>query len=78
MSILLKLVIAVAVVGLLRCSQKFREMSRELDEAVFHSLKRIMHVTEESGYPRETILLLIVLTAVAVLAMTGASAPPGR
>jgi hypothetical protein len=68
-AVLLKFVIAFAVVGLLRTSGKFRTMSRETDEAVAVSLKRIMNATEESGLPRETVLLLIALTTVTVVAL---------
>ena len=58
-----KILIAVAIVGLLRCSEKFRRMSRETDEHVFTAVKRIMRATEEIGYPPHIIPLLMLLTA---------------
>jgi hypothetical protein len=58
-----KILIAISVLGLLRCSGKFRSMSSELDEQVFTALRRIMHTTEESGYPPLLIPLLMLLTA---------------
>ena len=63
MLFLSKILIAVAVVGLLRCSDKFRRMSRETDEQVFAAVKRIMHSAEEIGYPPQVIPLLMLLTA---------------
>jgi hypothetical protein len=78
MIVLLKLLIIVAVVGLLRSSETFKEMSRDLDEAALVSLKRMMRATEESGYPPETILLLMGLTAIAFMAVTAASGVFGR
>jgi hypothetical protein len=38
-------------------------MSREFDEQAFAALKRIMHATEECGYPPHMVPLLIILTA---------------
>jgi hypothetical protein len=58
-----KALIVFSVVGLLRCSGNFRRMSRELDEQVFKTVKRLMHATEESGYPPQLIPLLMLLTA---------------
>ena len=57
-----KILIAISVLGLLRCSESFRRMSSELDEQVFAALKRIMRTTEESGYPPHLIPLLMLLT----------------
>ncbi|HTG74044.1 MAG TPA: hypothetical protein VMB70_09755 [Terriglobia bacterium] len=48
-------------------------MSSELDEAALVSLKRIMHATEESGYPPETVPLLIAFTTITFVAMMTAS-----
>jgi hypothetical protein len=59
----LKLLIVVAVVGLLRSCQWFRNIGRELDEAVYASIKRIMRASEESGFPPYAGPLLIILTA---------------
>ena len=63
MLILSKILIAIALVGLLRCSESFRRMGRELDEHVFAAMNRIMHATEEHGYPPHLIPLLMLLTA---------------
>jgi len=68
--ILSKILIAVALVGLLRCSEKFRRMSRETDEQVFSAVKKIMRATEEVGYPPHVIPLLMLLTALCFM-LTG-------
>jgi hypothetical protein len=65
--ILSKILIAVALVGLLRCSEKFRCMSRELDEQALAAMKKIMHATEEHGYPPHLIPLLMLLTALSFI-----------
>lgn len=65
--ILSKLLIITAVMGLLRTSERFRSMSRELDEQAFAAMKRIMHATEERGYPPEIIPLLMLLTALSFM-----------
>ena len=67
MLILSKILIAVALVGLLRCSKKFRYMSRELDDQALTAIKKIMHVTEEHGYPPHLIPLLMLLTALSFM-----------
>ena len=69
MNIVLKLLIVVAVVNLLRSSQRFREMSAEFDEAALGSLRKIMRVSEESGYPPAAIPLLILLSTIMFMAM---------
>ena len=58
-----KILIAISIAGLLRCSSQFRRMSRELDEQALAVLKRAMHATEESGYPPHLVPLLMLLTA---------------
>jgi len=58
-----KLLIIVAVLGLLRCSASFQSMSRAVDERAFAALRRIMNLTEESGYPPRLVPLLILLTS---------------
>ena len=70
MLFLTKLLIIVAAVGLMKSSPAIQRMSRELDERVFAALKRIMHATEECGYPPEIIPLLIVLTALTFMLST--------
>jgi len=42
-------------------------MSRELDEQVISLFHRLMDTTEESGFPRHVIPLLMLLTAVSFL-----------
>jgi len=42
-------------------------MSREMDEQVFTVLKRTMQATEDSGYPRHLIPVLIALTALSFM-----------
>ena len=58
-----KILFAIALVGLLRCSTKFRTASQDFDERVFAVLKRMMHATEDSGYPAELGPMLILLSA---------------
>jgi ABC-type dipeptide/oligopeptide/nickel transport system permease subunit len=65
--ILSKLMMAISLVGLLRCSSRFRNMSRELDERAFAALERIMDASEESGYPRHLIPLLMLVTALSFM-----------
>jgi hypothetical protein len=64
---LTKVLIIIAVVGLMRSSPAIQEMSRDFDERVFAALKRIMRATEECGYPPQLIPLLIVLTALSFM-----------
>ena len=73
MIVLLKILIVVAVVGLLRSSERFRRMSREFDEAALVSLQKLVRVTEDSGYPPETVPMLIALTTITFIAMMTAS-----
>ena len=61
--ILSKILITVSLVGLVRCSASFRRMSSELDQQAFTALRRIMHATEDRGYPPQLIPLLMLLTA---------------
>src|SRR5262249_53953617 len=63
MSILLKILIVAAVVGTLRSLRWFRDMSQDLDEAAYASIRKIMGASEECGSPPETIPLLMILTA---------------
>ena len=69
MNVLLKLLIVMAVVSVLRSSERFRTMSRELDQAALDSLQKIMRASEESGYPSELITLMIALSAIMFMAM---------
>ena len=76
--VLAKILIIVALVGLLRTSAHFRSMSRELDEHAFAALKRIMNATEEQGYPRELIPILMLLTALTFMLSFYVTTPVGR
>lgn len=78
MLILSKILIIAALVGLLRCSEQFRRMSRELDEQVFATVKRIMHATEDSGYPPQLIPLLMLLTVVCFMLSEYVTTAGGR
>jgi len=62
--ILAKILIVLSVVGLLRCSEKFRTIGRELDDQAIASLRQIMRVSEEMGIPRSIAPLLIILSFV--------------
>ena len=63
MDVLLKVLIVVVVVGILRSSDRFQSMSRELDDSAISVLKRVMSAAEESGFPPEIIPILMLLTA---------------
>jgi hypothetical protein len=63
MTIFLKLLMTLSVVGILRSSQRFRDMSQDLDEAAYASIRKIMRASEECGYPPETLPVLMMLTA---------------
>jgi hypothetical protein len=69
MDILFRLIIGICLVGMLRSSERFREMSRDIDESVLIALKRFMHVAEESGFPREIVPLLLMLTVLTFMFM---------
>jgi hypothetical protein len=58
-----KIMIVVLVAGLLWSSPRYRAMSRNLDQAAFTALKRIMYAAEEHGYPSDMIPFLLALTA---------------
>jgi len=76
--ILSKLLIGISLLGLLRCSEKFQGMSRELDEQAFTALRRIMRATEDCGYPRHLVPLLILLTALSFMLSTYFTTAAGR
>ena len=78
MLILSKILIAVAMVGLLRCSSRFRLMSRQLDEQVYAAVRRMMSATEDYGYPPQLIPLLILLTALSFMLSAYVTVPAGR
>lgn len=78
MILLAKVLIIISLVGILRTSTRFQSMSRELDEHAFAALKRIMNATEECGYPRELIPILMLLTALSFMLSLYVTAPGGR
>ena len=78
MLILSKILIVIAIVGLLRCSASFRLMSRQLDEQAFAALRRLMTVTEDCGYPPQLIPLLILLIAISFMAAEYVTMAGGR
>ena len=73
-----KLLIVTALVGLIRTSGRFQSMSRELDEKAFAALKRIMHASEEQGYPAGLIPILMLLTALIFMLSGSVTTPFGR
>ena len=78
MLILSKILIAVSLLGLLRCSPTFVAQSREFDERVFAALRQIMRITEDYGYPPQLIPFLILLTAVSFMLSMYVTAAGGR
>ena len=53
-------------------------MSRQLDEQAFTALRRIMAATEDCGYPRQLIPMLILLAAISFIASAYLTAGAGR
>ena len=78
MILLAKLLITISLVGILRTSTRFQSMSRELDEHAFAALKKIMNATEECGYPRELIPILMLLTALSFMLSMYVTGPGGQ
>lgn len=78
MDLVFKLLIVVAVVGILRSSERFQSMSRELDDSAISALKRIMSAAEESGFPPEIIPLLMLLTALMFMFSMAVTGGAGR
>ena len=77
MDIWLRLLIAACAVGMLHSSERFRKMSRDVDESVLLALKRFMHAAEESGFPPEVVPLLMLLTVLTFMFLV-ATTPGGR
>ena len=75
---LTKVLIIVAVVGLLRSWPAIQNMSRETDERAFAALRRIMRATEECGYPPQIIPFLIILTALSFMLSSYVTGLSGR
>ena len=76
--LVLKLLIVIAVVGILRTSERFQSMSRELDDSAIAALKRIMSAAEESGFPPEIIPILMLLTALMFMFSMAVTGGAGR
>jgi hypothetical protein len=76
--ILSKLLIAISLAGLLRCSGKFRSMSREIDQQAFTALRRIMDATEDCGFPPQVVPILMLLTALYYVLSMFVTAAPAR
>jgi hypothetical protein len=77
MLLVTKLMIVVCVVGMLRSSDRFQSMSREMDESAMSALKKIMNAAEEYGFPSEIIPLLMLLTALTFM-LSAITAAGGR
>lgn len=58
-----KILIVISLTALLRCSGRFRDSSRAFDEQAIATLKQLMSVTENLGYPPQLAPLLILLVA---------------
>jgi len=67
MILLMKFLIIACVVAMLRTSDRFQSMSRELDDSALSAMKRIMRTTEDAGFPPETVPVLILLTALIIV-----------
>jgi hypothetical protein len=76
--ILCKMLVAVSLTGLLRCSRTFRIRSREFDEQTFAALRRVMRTTEDSGYPPDLVPFLILLTALSFMLSMYVTTSGGR
>jgi hypothetical protein len=76
--ILSKILISISLVGLVRSSPTFREKSREFDEQAFAALRRIMRVSEDSGFPPQLVPFLIILTAVSFMLSMYVTTAAGR
>ena len=63
-----KVLIVACVVGMLLSSKRYRSMSRELDETALLALKRFISAAEETGDQQDLIPLLMLLTALLMLA----------
>ena len=75
---LAKILMVISLVGILRTSGRFQSMSRELDEKAFAALNRIMNATEECGYPRSLIPVLMLLTALTFMLSMYVTTPGAR
>lgn len=66
---LTKVLIVLAVAGLLETSKRFRTMRRNLDEQALLCLKRAVRVAEDYGYPPEAIPMLVLLILLSWMAL---------
>jgi hypothetical protein len=64
-----KILIALSVVGLLQCSEWFRNSSREFDERALGALKQMARVAEDAGLPAAFGPMLILLSALYIMLM---------
>ena len=78
MDLLLKVLLVAAVVTTLWLSDRYRNMSRSLDRAALGAIRRMMGAAEESGYPPETVPLLILFTLLSFFASVAATGVFGR
>jgi hypothetical protein len=78
MLVLLKLSLVICVVGILRCCEWFRSMSRETDDAALAALNRIKRAAEEYGDHPEIISLLMLLTGLLMLSLYVVTQAAGR
>ncbi len=78
MELVAKILIIVSVVGLLRCSARFRSMSSELDQRVYSAIQRLMHATESDGQPPQLVMLVILLSALSFMLSVYFTAAYGR
>jgi hypothetical protein len=68
--VLTEVLILLLVVGLLETSGRFRALRRSLDEHALLSLKRVIRVAEDHGYPPELIPMLMLLILLSWMAMS--------
>ena len=78
MLILTKILIVALIVVMLRSSQRFQSMSREMDESAMTALKKFMYAAEEYGFPPQIIPWLMLLTALTFMFSQVVTTPVGR
>jgi len=75
--LLMKLMIIACVIGMLRTSERFQSMSRELDASAMSALRRAMDAAEESGFPSVALPMLMLLSAL-IFMYAMVTTPGGR
>ena len=78
MEMLLKVLFIASAIATLWTSTRFRNMSRTLDQSALNSIKRLMVVAEESGYPPVVVPLLIGLTTLSFVISAVVTTAGGR